>query len=101
SIRTSYTQQFPYTTLFRSIDWEKLLANKLMVNAVINPITTLFHVPNKEVLTNPYLHHLAEQLCYEAATVLHLEYKTEFEKVKKKIGEHTSELQSRFDIVCR
>src|SRR5690625_338868 len=76
-----------------SIDWEKLLANKLMVNAVINPITTLFHVPNKEVLTNPYLHHLAEQLCYEAATVLHLEYKTEFEKVKK-IARQTGENKS-------
>lgn len=71
---------FPVVT---SMDWEQLLAKKLIVNAVINPITTLFNVPNKDVLTNPYLYHLAEKLCYEAATVLHLEYKTELERVRK------------------
>jgi len=81
---------FPVVT---SLHWEKLLAKKLIVNAVINPITTLFNVSNKEILTNPYLYNLAEKLCYEAAMVLRLEYNTEIERVKK-IANQTGENKS-------
>src|SRR5699024_8419473 len=53
-------------------DWESLLKQKLMINAVINPITALFDVPNGKILTNKHLHYLAKELCKETATVLQL-----------------------------
>src|SRR5690625_50946 len=73
-----------------STDWKELLTKKLIVNAVINPITTIFNVPNKEILTNSYIYNLAEKLCYEAAMVLHLDYNTQLERVKK-IAHQTGE----------
>ncbi len=72
--------KFPVET---SSDWKELLTNKLIVNAVINPLTTLFNVPNKEILTNPYIYYLAEKLCNEAVMVLHLDYRTQLERVKE------------------
>src|SRR5690625_4192094 len=78
-----------------ALDWKKLLAKKLIVNAVINPLTTLFDIPNNEIVNNPYIYHLAEQLCYEAAMVLNLDYKIELEKVKKiaiQTGENISSM---------
>src|SRR5699024_4605403 len=33
-------------------DWENLLKEKLIINAVINPITALFDVPNGRILMN-------------------------------------------------
>lgn len=53
-------------------DWENLLKEKLIINAVINPITALFDVPNGRILMNEHLHYLAKKLCEEAATVLQL-----------------------------
>src|SRR5699024_8531507 len=53
-------------------DRESLLKQKLMINAVINPITALFDVPNGKILTNKHLHYLAKELCKETATVLQL-----------------------------
>src|SRR5699024_3932140 len=61
----------------------------------IYPITALFNVPNKEILTNSYMYHLAEKLCYEAAMVLRLDYDTQLEKVKKIVhqtGENISSM---------
>ncbi len=72
--------KFPVET---SSDWKELLTNKLIVNAVINPLTTLFNVPNKEILTNPHIYYLAEKLCNEAVMVLHLDYRTQLERVKE------------------
>lgn len=76
-------------------NWGKLLKNKLIVNAVINPLTTLFNVPNKEILTNSYVYYLAEKLCYEAAMVLQLNYKTQLGRVKEiacQTGENISSM---------
>lgn len=76
-------------------DWKELLTNKLIVNAVINPLTTLFDVPNKEILNNAYIYYLAEKLCYEATMILHLDYRIQLEKVKeiaKQTGENISSM---------
>lgn len=94
---TTLTEQLnqPIFPIVTSRNWEELLAKKLIVNAVINPITALFNVPNKEILTNSYMYHLAEKLCYEAAMVLRLDYDTQLEKVKKIVhqtGENISSM---------
>lgn len=52
--------------------WENLLKQKLIINAVINPITALFDVPNGEILINEHLYYLAKKVCEETATVLEI-----------------------------
>ena len=62
-------------------DYEKLLKNKLIVNAVINPLTAIFNVPNGKVVTNDYIQSLARSLCREAAEVLQLNEEDAWEKI--------------------
>lgn len=76
-------------------DWRSLLAHKLVMNAVINPLTTLFDVCNREILNNQSILHLAEKLCYEATTALHLDYETQLSRIKEiayQTGENTSSM---------
>ncbi|MDC3416491.1 ketopantoate reductase family protein [Aquibacillus salsiterrae] len=63
-------------------DWYEMLAHKLVANAVINPLTALFQIPNGEILTNPDVLPLAKQLCHEACLVLDLVEKEEWENVR-------------------
>lgn len=50
-----------------------LLKEKLIVNAVINPLTALFDIPNKDIIENEHIRFLAKQLCKETAIVLQLD----------------------------
>ncbi|GGC80547.1 putative 2-dehydropantoate 2-reductase [Thalassobacillus devorans] len=54
-------------------DYYPMLAKKLVINAVINPLTALFEIRNGQLLDNPFLTQLARQLCREACQVLHLD----------------------------
>lgn len=71
---------FPFKS---ASNWRDLLYEKLIVNAVINPLTTLFNVKNRMILDNPYICLLAKQLCKEAADTLHLNYTNEWQRVQK------------------
>lgn len=87
-----HQEKFPFEVV---LDWEKLLVEKLIVNAVINPLTTLFNVPNKEILNNPHIYFLAEKLCREAALILQLDYRTQLKRVKEianQTGENSSSM---------
>jgi 2-dehydropantoate 2-reductase len=55
-------------------NWRLLLSEKLVINAVINPLTTLFHVKNGAILYNPYINCIAKELCREAALILNLDF---------------------------
>lgn len=91
-IKQLHQPDFP---IEKALDWKKLLAKKLIVNAVINPLTALFDVPNNEIINNPYIFQLAQKLCYEAATVLDLDYESEFKKIKEiayQTGENLSSM---------
>ena len=72
------------------LDWESLLKEKLIINAVINPITALFDVPNGNILTNGHLHYLAKKLCEETATVLQLSVAESWDKIVH-VAEQTKE----------
>lgn len=64
-------------------DWQSLLSEKLVINAIINPLTALFGIPNREIITNPSVHYLAEKLCIEATQLLKLDFLEQWERVKK------------------
>lgn len=90
---------FPFTYVEDAV---QLAKEKLIVNAVINPLTALFDVDNGEILQNPSIHRLAEKLCREAAEVLELPFKESWEAVQKiarVTGKNTSSM--RADIIHR
>ncbi|WP_079529745.1 ketopantoate reductase family protein [Halobacillus hunanensis] len=70
-----------------------ILADKLVVNTVINPLTALFHVPNHMVMDNPSIQSLAKQLCSEACRVLNLSYADQWDRVAA-VAYNTGENQS-------
>lgn len=73
--------------------WSKLLAEKLAINAVINPLTALFDCKNGELLNNAYILRLARELCRETSQVLDLNGEKQWERVKK-VAENTAENHS-------
>jgi len=62
-------------------NWYNMLAKKLVINAVINPITALFQVKNGQVIENPFLERIAKRLCEEACHVLKLNPQNQWENV--------------------
>src|SRR5690625_3645982 len=93
-VRKLHQAMFPF---YFGHDWEFLLKEKLIVNAVINPLTALFDVPNHAVLTNTHINDLAFHLCRETATVLTLDVQTYWEKIMtiaKNTGENMSSMRA-------
>ncbi|MFD1038770.1 2-dehydropantoate 2-reductase [Virgibacillus byunsanensis] len=70
--------------------WRKLLHGKLIVNAVINPLTAMFGVRNGDIIANPYIYELAKALCRETARVLELDFPEQLQCVTAVIS-NTSE----------
>ncbi|MFA1818670.1 2-dehydropantoate 2-reductase [Virgibacillus oceani] len=71
----------------------RLLKEKLVINAVINPLTALFQVTNGEVMRNRYLHNMAQIICEEACAVLEMDYATRWARVEY-ICENTAKNRS-------
>lgn len=72
-------EKFPFQI---ESDWQKVLAEKLVINAVINPLTAIFEVPNGDILRNAYLMYLAKELCVEACLILQLDFIGQWNHVK-------------------
>lgn len=72
----------PHFPVIHMDDWYDLLSEKLIVNAVINPLTALFRVQNLQIVKNSYIRNLAKVLCAETATVLRLNESEEWERVQ-------------------
>jgi 2-dehydropantoate 2-reductase len=53
-------------------DWEPVVLKKLAANAVINPLTALFRMPNGHIVSNPYVAKLAKKLFHEVCDVLEI-----------------------------
>lgn len=54
-------------------EWEKMLKEKLIVNATINPLTAVLRVKNGELLSNMYYKKLLYELFEEVISVLGME----------------------------
>lgn len=65
--RKLHSDSFPFKV---KEDWESLLKSKLLINAVINPLTALFDVSNGVIVSNAHLRKLAKKLSDETAFVL-------------------------------
>jgi len=59
-----------------------LLKEKLIVNAVINPLTALFNVANGDIIENKHIKILAEKVCQEVANTLKLDEAASWRRVK-------------------
>lgn len=79
-INSIHQSEFP---VYYVDNWEELLHEKLVVNAVINPLTAIFGVSNGEIVDNPYIRKLARTLCIETAGVLGLDVEVAWELVNK------------------
>lgn len=78
-------------------NWESLLKEKLIINAVINPLTTLFDVENRYVIENSHINSLARQLCEEVAITLKLDCEKSWKNVveiSRKTGKNSSSMRS-------
>jgi 2-dehydropantoate 2-reductase len=53
-------------------DYYEMLIKKLVVNAIINPLTALLKVTNGEIIQNEYYYHVAQNLFLEIAEILNL-----------------------------
>ncbi|WP_165767890.1 2-dehydropantoate 2-reductase [Virgibacillus indicus] len=82
-----------YFPVIATEHWSKLLAEKLVINAVINPLTALFDCKNGELLNNTFILKLARELCRETSLVLGLNGEEQWERVKK-VAENTAENRS-------
>ncbi|WP_181348925.1 2-dehydropantoate 2-reductase [Thalassobacillus sp. CUG 92003] len=74
---------------------DEVLKEKLIVNAVINPLTALFNVKNGEVISNPYINNMARQLCLEACAILHMDADTQWaliQNIVRKTAGNTSSM---------
>ncbi len=69
-------QQNHFPVVFKS-DWEKMLKEKLIVNATINPLTALLRVKNGELMTNIYYKKLIYELFEEVRNILEMNEKEE------------------------
>lgn len=72
-------EKFPFQS---ESNWQRVLAEKLVINAVINPLTAIFEVPNGDILRNAYIMNIAKELCGEACTVLRLDFIDQWNHVK-------------------
>ena len=64
-------------------DMMEMLLQKLAVNAIINSLTTLFMVPNGQIIENPNIKRMALMLTEEIATVLGFEQPALWNKVTR------------------
>lgn len=61
---------FPF---LEQADFEEMVYNKLLANAVINPLTAVLGVPNGLLIHNEYWYEMLVKLTREVADILHLE----------------------------
>lgn len=93
SLTKPYNQLFPFKM---EADYIEMLQRKLIVNAVINPLTAVLKVPNGALLENPYFFQMFQVLFTEVSDILRLkdpdEYFEHVMGVCKKTGKNRSSM---------
>lgn len=79
-VNSLHQSDFP---VYANIDWKELLQSKLIINAVINPLTAIFEVKNGELLTNDYLRKMAYTLCVESTKLLKMNKEEQWKRIQK------------------
>lgn len=75
-------------------DYHSMLLEKLIVNAVINPLTAILRVPNGELIKNTRYTQLMEEYFNELTSILHIQNKNEALEHVKQVCLLTSENRS-------
>ncbi|WEG11672.1 2-dehydropantoate 2-reductase [Pullulanibacillus sp. KACC 23026] len=70
SDKVSRLCQIPSLNVQLVKDWQPLLEDKLLVNAIINPLTALYKITNGEVFENPFFRSAAHSIFLELADAL-------------------------------
>lgn len=68
-IHALHQENFP---VIKSYHYKDMLISKLVINAVINPLTALLNVQNGELVTNPYYFKLVHSVFHEICLVLEI-----------------------------
>ena len=89
-MRSWHQRHFPIAFV---TDSYQMLAEKLVTNAVINPLTAIFRVKNGELMRNPYFFQLMRQLFNETVAVLDVEADKLWDHVRN-VCQQTGENQS-------
>lgn len=75
-------------------DYYPMLLNKLVVNAVINPLTSILHVKNGELINNDYFFRVLNTLFAEITFILNLDQPDEHLQTVVEICRKTAENRS-------
>jgi 2-dehydropantoate 2-reductase len=68
--------KFPF---IENRDFRRMLQEKLIVNAVINPLTGILGITNGELVENPYYYSLFKRYFREISRILELEHESTYE----------------------
>lgn len=82
--------------------YEIMLEEKLAINAVINPLTALFKIPNGDILKNRHINKLAKKLTKEVANSLGHDNELLWERILV-IAKNTENNKSSMlqDVICK
>lgn len=95
SYKTIFSNQEMSEFQFQFVaNWHQMLIDKLIVNAVINPLTAIFRVPNGELIENQYFHLFAQELFQEIVSALGLQNHSQLWKHVEDVCRNTAENRS-------
>lgn len=78
----------PLHTTWRPMhEMQVILRRKLVVNAVINPLTAILGCRNGDLFTSPAAHRIMNSVCYEASQAFAAEFQSETNQWLKGLGE--------------
>lgn len=88
---TPYQESFPFKV---EENYKEMLQKKLVVNAIINPLTALLKVRNGVLLENPYYTHIFKELFTEIKGILQLDKEEIYYENVVQICRNTSQNRS-------